>query len=261
MESKESNCSNLNATPLQQNIYNRLRDISSKLKDIEASNHQEDHLEIPSELNDIATLISQCQDLDVLSNRNIHLIPTKPFTDLILESALYRVAKIYPHYFGTGNPADLLLCLYQEYYAQEKLPYEVFEKEIIKAEKCAYIVESKDDKVCDKVLRIDFYRLLGMSEYDSNKRYDSFGGILQALAYFKVNGHNISYCKGEIGIDSLNEFLALTVKAFYDNKWESEQIDKFSSCIDYGGRYLDFVFDYSHEANVYFLKTVYIEPK
>src|SRR5207249_3392110 len=91
--------------------------------------------------------------------------------------------------------------------------------DFLRDEQFAYVVESVEGEIVDKILRIDLFRRL-----DTNKQGlpEFTGGIFHALKHFSIEGRNLSTGKDIHEITHLEEIIRLATEAFFVTDGEFE---------------------------------------
>lgn len=187
-----------------------------------------------------------------ISSRIFYSVKSNVFKHLI-ETFYLEAHEKFPEKFGTNNANDVIEALYKVCPVYEIPEY----IEFLKNEQFAYLIETEDDKVLDKIVRIDLFRKL-----DTNKEgFAEFtGGIMHLLKHFSVNNLNLSTGKELHNISHPEEIIELIVRAFFVERGEYETPTKFISRIDIDKIYrLKFVFYLEIKTKVFFIKTVHKE--
>jgi len=194
----------------------------------------------------------------VIEGRTFYCVKTNSFK-AIIEDYLVRAQGKYPEKFGTGNAIDVIEALYL---INPIMPFEDF-KEFLKNEQFAYVIESKDGEIIDKILRIDLYRHLVPSKVNPESgNYEFVGGILHAFRHFSINGINLSTGNEIHNIDAPECLLKLATKAFFMTNQEQNRVKSLVSRIDLDDKYyLKVAFFLEEESGVYFINTSHKELK
>ena len=174
---------------------------------------------------------------------------------VIADEFLDRAQEQTPEKFGTGNAHDVIEALH--------LVNPLFDikwfTDFLKHEKCAYIFEAEDGEVVDRVLRLDLFRHIKL---DKEGNPEFIGGLFHALKHFSRNGINYSTGKSNHELPTPQALVAEIVEAFFSVDGVFETPNVYVVLKDYDAVYnLKFIFYREENTGVFFLKTVYKEPK
>ncbi|MBR4535562.1 MAG: hypothetical protein IKO62_02760 [Bacteroidales bacterium] len=223
-----------------------LNDIDEISKSISVSEGKDSWLAHP------AIQLLHCGEVALFEKAHPYFIlPCRYFEDLIINERLLEVVKQNSNLFGTGMTIDVLRGLHNTLYAN--MPFEKF-KESFSQEKFAYIGEYDEKGLKrDRILRLDFYRI--------DKENEFIGGLFHTFKHFNFQKLAVTTKKGEQSMSWIHHFMVALVKAFLCQDLENDPNIKtdYISKIRSGEHNLKFVFYLNKEANVYFLKTAYIE--
>jgi len=174
---------------------------------------------------------------------------------VIADEFLLEAQKLTPEKFSTGEAYDVIEAV--------RLINPIFElqrfAEFLSHEKCAYIFEAENGEVVDRMLRLDLFRLLKLDKYGKN---EFIGGLFHALKHFSKDGINYSTGKSQHEIAHPQALVREIIDAFFSLKGVFETPDQYVVLKPYNDKYnLKFVFYREEKTGVFFLKTVYKEPK
>ena len=173
----------------------------------------------------------------------------------IIKDVYIQAHKNFPERFGTNNADDVLKALYD---SEPVFEFDRF-KDFLHNEQFAYVIESQDGEIVDKILRIDLFRQL-----DTNKQGNPefTGGIFHVLEHFSIEGRNLSTGNDIHDIKHPEEIIKLASEAFFVANGEFETPSKYVSRIDLDDNYrLKFVFYLEENTKVFFIKTIHKEAK
>jgi hypothetical protein len=190
----------------------------------------------------------------LIQNRTFYCIKSDAFKEII-ENYLVRAQNKFPEKFGTGNAMDVIEAIYN---IKPLFTLEQF-TEFLRNEQFAYIIESKDGEIVDKILRIDLFRKL---DVNSSEGKEFTGGIFHAFKHFSINNLNLSTGKDIHEVINPEQILLLATEAFFIASGTHETPKKFISRIPLDEKYLlKFVFYFEENTGVYFIMTIHKERK
>lgn len=179
------------------------------------------------------------------------ILPCPSFETLIMEEKILDVVQQNPDLFGTNCTYDVLKGIHSVLAPEIEFDQYV---NFISREKFAYLGEFDGDTFNkDKVLRLDFYRL--MAQDDS----EFIGGLFHAFRHFNLRDFATSTRHGETKLRWIDHFMGALARAFFCGKLEQDSRNNYISRIDFLGHTIKFVFYFNSEARVYFLNTAYVE--
>lgn len=186
----------------------------------------------------------------LLQGRTFYCIKSNVFK-VIIEEYLQKAQKQYPEKFGTGNAIDVITAIYNLEPTFDLNRFVGF----LQNEQFAYVIESKDGEITDKILRIDLFRKLDENE----KGYKEFtGGIFHSFKHFSVDNVNLSTGQDIHNIQCPEELLHLAAEAFFIAESNHENPKKLVSFVNLDDKYnLKFVFYFEVNTQVYFIKTIH----
>jgi hypothetical protein len=174
---------------------------------------------------------------------------------VIVEQYLIKSQDSTPEKFGTGEAFDVLEAI--------RLVDPIFElprfAEFLNNEKCAYIFEAEDGIVVDRMLRLDLFRLLKPDESGKN---EFVGGLFHALKHFSRKGINYSTGKANHELMHPQALVQEIVEVFFCLEGIFETENQYVVLKQYDLAYnLKFVFYREKNTGVFFLNTIYKEPR
>jgi len=174
---------------------------------------------------------------------------------VLVDEFLLIAQQANPGKFGTGDAYDVIEAI--------RLVNPIFElnrfTEFLNHEKCAYVFEGEKGEVVDRILRLDLFRLI---KIDKNGKNEFVGGLLHALKHFSKNGINYSTGKSAHDIAHPQHLIGEIIDAFFSTLGIFETPDEYIVLKSHDEKYnLKFVFYREENTGVFFLKTVYKEPK
>ncbi|SFW88106.1 hypothetical protein [Chitinophaga sancti] len=190
----------------------------------------------------------------LINGRTFYCIKSNVFK-AIIEDYYFQAHKKFPEKFETGNALDVIDAIYL---MEPTFDLERF-IDFLKNEQFAYIIESKDGEIANKILRIDLFRQL-----DTNKegKMEFTGGIFHTFKHFSIDNLNLSTGKDIHNIQYPEQIIHLAAEAFFIAEGTHENPKKLVSKIDLDDKYrLKFVFYLEENTQVYFIKTIHKEPK
>lgn len=190
----------------------------------------------------------------LIDNRIFYCIKSNVFK-AIIESVHTEAQNKYPEYFGTGNALDVIKAI------QMIEPTFEFDRhiEFLQNEQFAYIIESENGEIIDKILRVDLFRQLDDLK-DDKKEFT--GGIFHAFKHFSIDNINLSTGKDIHNIQYPEQILHYATRAFFIAESNFENPTKLVSRIELDEKYnLKFVFYLEEITGVFFIKTIHKEPK
>ncbi len=174
---------------------------------------------------------------------------------VIVDDHLNKAQLTTPEKFGTKDARDVLEALYQ------LNPYSDLEwfENFLRHEKCAYVFESEGGEVVDRMLRIDLFRMIRL---DKKGRPEFVGGLLHALKHFSKGGVPYSTDKANHELSHPQSLIGQIITAFFGLEGVFENVNEYVVLKDFDEKYnLKFVFYREANTGVFFLNTVYKEPK
>lgn len=184
--------------------------------------------------------------------RTFYLVPNNVFNAIIKKNLLIAQEK-YSDKFGTENAIDIIRALYE---VEPWMDFESF-KETLRKEQFCYVVEILDEKINDKVLRIDLYRQI---EPNCNGNFDFVGGILHCFKHFSCNGRPLSTGNETIDLRFPFDLVLMTIKGFFLTELKMKPKNGFVSEIGFNYEHnLKFSFYHETKTDVYFLNTIHIK--
>ena len=176
---------------------------------------------------------------------------------VIVDNFLLEAQRRFPEKFGTGNAYDIIEALRQI----QPLWYDTAQEiaEFFAKDKCAYVFESDGGEVLDRMLRIDLFRMI---KNDKNGNPEFIGGLFHGLKHFSKAGTNYSTGSSNHELDNPQALIGEIINAFFTIDGTFETSDQYVVLRPYENDYnLKFVFYREENTKVFFLKTVYKEPK
>lgn len=176
---------------------------------------------------------------------------------VVVDKYLCEAQVRFPERFGTGNAYDVVeaLRLIQPlWYEDAKDMADFFAKD-----KCTYVFESEGGEVLDRMLRLDLFRMI---KNDKEGNPEFIGGLLHALKHFSRNGTNYSTGASNHELQNPQTLIGEIINAFFTIDGVFETPDQYVVLRPYENEYnLKFVFYREENTRVFFLKTVYKEPR
>lgn len=175
---------------------------------------------------------------------------------VVVDRFLGEAQVAYPDKFGTRNAFDIIEAL--------RLINPIFETtermaEFFAHDKCTYVFEAEGGKVVDRMLRLDLFRII---KPDKDGNLEFIGGLFHALKHFSKNGVNYSTGTSNHDLDNTQSLIGEIINAFFTIDGTFETPDQYVVLRPYENDYnLKFVFYREENTKVFFLKTVYKEPK
>lgn len=189
-----------------------------------------------------------------VGDRLFYSVQTNTFK-VIIDDFLIRAQTLMPEKFGTGEAKHVIDALYQ---INPIFDLDSF-TEYLQKEKCTYVFESENGKVIDRILRLDLFRLLQKGKKD---KFEFTGGLFHALKHFSKNGVNYSIGKGKLELNHPHELIQSIIEAFFVDKGKFENDKEYVVDKELDEIYnVKYVFHRQPETGVFFLNTVYKEPK
>ena len=186
----------------------------------------------------------------LLQGKTFYCIKSNVFK-AIIEEYLAQAQKKYPEKFGTGNAIDVIEAIYN---LEPTFDLNRF-IEFLQNEQFAYIIESKDGEITDKILRIDLFRKLDENE-KGQKEFT--GGIFHSFKHFSIDNINLSTGQDIHNIQYPEQLLHLATEAFFIAEGNHENPKKLVSFVSMDDNYnLKFVFYLEENTQVYFIKTIH----
>ncbi len=176
---------------------------------------------------------------------------------VVVDDFLLKAQQKFPEKFGTGNAYDVLeaLRLIQPLWYNNAHEIAGF----FAKDKCTYVFESEGGEVLDRMLRLDLFRMI---KKDQNGNPEFIGGLFHALKHFSKNGINYSTGSSNHELYNPQMLIGEIINAFFTIDGVFETPDQYVVLRPYQNDYnLKFVFYREENTKVFFLKTVYKEPK
>lgn len=190
----------------------------------------------------------------LIQGRTFYCIKSNVF-DAIIDDYHVQAHKKYPEKFGTGNALDVIEAIYL---IEPTRDLEWFVN-FLRDEQFAYIIESDNGNIIDKILRIDLFRQLDKNDDGQN---EFTGGIFHAFKHFSIDDRNLSTGQDVHNIQYPECLLHFATEAFFIAKGTHVTTKELVSRIDLDNNYcLKFVFYFEENTGVYFIKTIHKEPK
>lgn len=186
----------------------------------------------------------------LVQGRTFYCIKSNVFK-VIIEDYHQQAQKKYPEKFGTGNAIDVIEAIYNIY------PIFDLERftEFLCSEQFAYIIESKDGNIINKILRIDLFRQLDENE-KGQKEFT--GGIFHSFKHFSIDNINLSTGLDIHNIQYPEQLLHLATEAFFIAEGNHDNPKKLISFVHLDEKYdLKFVFYFEENTQVYFINTIH----
>lgn len=175
---------------------------------------------------------------------------------VVVDQYLPKAQMEYPHKFGTGEAYDIVEAL--------RLIDPIFDNSeelanFFAEDKCTYVFEAEGGQVVDRILRIDLFRMI---KSDKNGKQEFIGGLFHALKHFSKNDINYSTGSSKHELDTPQSLIGEIIFAFFTLDGIFETSDQYVVFRPYENDYnLKFVFYRECKTGVFFLNTVYKEPK
>lgn len=187
-------------------------------------------------------------------NRIFYSVQVNTFM-VIVDQNLHKAQKATPEKFGTGEANDVIEAI--------RLTHPIFNfqefVEFLSNEKCTYVFEAAEGQVVDRMLRLDLFRMLRPDEDGKN---EFVGGLFHALKHFSKDGINYSTGKSSHELIRPQNLIDEIIVAFFSLTGVFETPNQYVILKPYNENYnLKFVFYREANTGVFFLKTVYKEPK
>ncbi len=185
-----------------------------------------------------------------LEGKRYYLIPTNLFKSIIIENNLALANQKFPHLFGTGNAKDVVQSIYnlEPWFDLKRFI------EILQTEQFCYVVEVINDKVQEKLLRIDLYRDLKVNK---NGGFDFVGGIFHCYKHFSYKGNPLSTSKEINDLEHPRVLISKIINTFFNGTVTKVDESTYISEIEIYGKQLRLVFYLEEKTGVYFIKTVH----
>lgn len=186
----------------------------------------------------------------LLHGRTFYCVKSNVFK-VIIEEYLIKAQTKYPEKFGTGEAMDVIEAIYN---LEPTFDLKRF-AEFLQNEQFAYIIESEKGEIIDKILRIDLFRQLNVTE-KGQKEFT--GGIFHCFKHFSIDNINLSTGKDIHNIQYPEQLLHLATEAFFIADGNHENPKKLVSFVSLDEKYkLKFVFYLEENTQVYFIKTIH----
>ena len=190
----------------------------------------------------------------LLHGRTFYCVKSNVFK-AIIEEFLLTAQKQFPEKFGTGNAMDVIEAVYN---LEPTFDLERF-VDFLQNEQFAYIIESMDGEIVNKILRIDLFRKLD-ENHGGQKEFT--GGIFHSFKHFSIENINLSIGKDINNILHPEQLLYMAAEAFFIAEGKHEEATKLVSFVKLDELYnLKFVFYLEQHTDVYFIQTIYKELK
>lgn len=120
----------------------------------------------------------------IIDNRNFYFISTNIFESIVNE-ILPIAINSFSDRFGTGNAKDVISAIHEihQWFDLERYI------EILKTENFCYVLEIFENRISDKMLRIDLFRDI---KPNSENKFDFVGGIFHCYKHFSINSKPLS---------------------------------------------------------------------
>lgn len=234
---------------MNQKIYEELQNTRSyvKKKALELMNHEKKSYAV-------AGVPFQNYRLYKSNSRLFYSVQMNTFK-VIVDDFLVRAQTITSEKFGTGEAKDVVEALYM---INPMFGLDGF-TDYLKNEKCTYIFESEAGVVVDRILRIDLFRLIQKAK---NGKGEFTGGLLHALKHFSKQGINYSTGKCNYELDHPHQLIQMIVDAFFVDEGHFENENEYVVLKELDDNYhIKYVFYREQNTGVFFLNTIYKEPK
>ena len=187
----------------------------------------------------------------LVDGRVFYTIKTNVYKYL-MEKFYLEAHEKYPEKFGTGNATDVLEALYK---VRAMFDFESYVK-LLNHEQFAFLIETIQDSIVDKTLRIDLFRKL--DKVDNTDNLEFTGGLLHALKHFLKNDLNLSTGKDIFNIDHPEAVIPSIIQAFFIEQGKFERPEKLVSRVKLTqSSILKFVFYRELNSDVFFIKTIF----
>lgn len=185
-----------------------------------------------------------------IDNRNFYFISTNVF-QIIVNEILPIATNRFSERFGTGNARDVISAIHEihQWFDLERYI------EILKTENFCYVSEIVDNKISDKILRIDLFREIKLN---SKNKFDFVGGIFHCYKHFSFDGKPLSTSNEINDLKYPKELLHKIAEAFFIHNLTNSKANTYIAEIEIDLEYnLKTVFYFEKKTGVYFLKTAH----
>lgn len=185
-----------------------------------------------------------------LNGKRYYLIPTNIFKGIVMENTLVMASSKFPQLFGTGNAKDVIESIYniEPWFNLERFI------EILQTEQFCYVVEVSNNKINDRLLRIDLYRHI---KPNADGGFDFVGGIFHCYKHFSLEGNPLSTSKEVNDIIHPRSLIPKIIHAFFNDGAVEVKKNTFVIEVEVNGRHLRLVFYFEEKTGVYFIKTAH----
>lgn len=185
-----------------------------------------------------------------IDNRNFYFISTNVF-EIIVNEILPIATNRFSERFGTGNARDVISAIHEihQWFDLERYI------ESLKTENFCYVLEIVDNKISDKILRIDLFREIKLN---SESKFDFVGGIFHGYKHFSFDGKPLSTNNEINDLKYPKELLHKIAEAFFINNLTNSEANTYFTEIEIDLEYnLKPVFYFEENTGVFFLKTAF----
>lgn len=154
--------------------------------------------------------ITICYSFDIGNKQIMYMIPFLPFyryLTFILPQALFN----YPDFFGTKDAQDVIDALYSVSGYDKIGDVKEYQQYLIDNACCYFLLRDSDDKLCNKVFRLDLFRHILPS---GKNGYDFDGGLMHAYRHCSWASMKLSSGNGETELSSLWDLPLMKVKPY-----------------------------------------------
>lgn len=158
-----------------------------------------------------------------ISGRKFFIISTNVFYHII-DSVLVEACEKYPCSFGVRRTDKILEAIYE---VEKFGSLETF-SEFLRTEQFAYLIELENNKVNEKILRIDLFRKI---EYCDSEKIDTdfTGGIFHAFKHFSYKGIPLSTHREINDLEHPQIIFNYLIKAFFFDELQFRKGDYYQS--------------------------------
>ena len=190
------------------------------------------------------------------NGRHICFLANNSFIGMMKSQYMQTLSR-FPDSFGTHNAADIVDALYKNNgFERTGWSREKYVEIALKGDICCYVVQRKNGKFDDRVLRIDLFRLF-QKDKDNPDVYVFTSGLFHALKHFQVEGKSLSTEKGyEVG--SIDEVVLMCVLAFFQPEKPNRKDNVVMHLPLPDGKCLEAVFYHEKESNVYTITSLHV---
>jgi hypothetical protein len=191
-----------------------------------------------------------CYSLDIGNKQIMYVIPYLPFYHYLtkfLPQALYNC----PDLFGTNNAQDVIDALYSVSGYNKIGDIKEYQQYLIDNACCYFLLRDSDDKLCNKVFRLDLFRHILPNDKNG---YDFDGGLMHAYRHCSWNSMKLSSGRGESEMNDLWDLPLIIGKAILIDK---NSHTKSFTIITVDGRTWHIHYHIDPDTKVYYLKTAF----